>query len=568
MAETSRRVKRRTWVTWVRKVGRVATYALLLVGAILAAASLWVRRTFGMISVDQMLTNLPAGGGDGATGAETGYISGFVWEVLVIPALIVALVPVIAAVVQRRMRSSSRSFIALRRDPAAARRRAVLAGRVSSWGAGLASVAVLALGAALFAQTIGLVQHVRSLTTDLTLSSYYVAPAATAQEHPKNLVLIYLESMEEAFGDERFVEKNALAPIQRATGDWSQIENLRQYDGGGWTMAGIVGTQCGIPLRGIQTARENELDRIGEDSDTYLPGATCLGDVLADAGYENVFLGGADAAFAAKGTFLTTHGFDEVLDLDHWLEEGEEERSDWGISDRALMDHARDEVDRLHASGRPFNLTMLTLDTHDPEHAFEYCPITTDVGMTSIMRCSMEQVAGFVDHLEQRGYLDDTVVVVMGDHERFISDQSSYQELKQLEDRPIFNRIWSPDGAEFAREDIDQLSMFATMLDLLGFEVQDHRAGVGVSALATEVRADSILALSPDEYREVVESRSSDLYTTMWGLGEGETVEADYFDPKHPDRVSGAADDSDGARWWEPRGPRDRLPAPPALHAG
>lgn len=561
---------RRRWARAVRLLLRSLGWLCLALGAILVGAALWVRRTFGTISVDQMLAHLPAGDGTGQTSAESGYVDDFVWQAVVIPLGLVALLPMIAALVRRRLSRSARSF----ERPGTAVRAGRLFGRwtarlrVRSWGSGLLAAGALAVGAGMLAQTISLTQHVRSITTDLTLSAYYAEPVAELQQRPKNLVVIYLESIEDAFADETIVEENALAPLQRATRGWPRIERLTQYDGGGWTMAGIVGTQCGLPLRGTETARPDELDQIGAEADSYLPGATCLGDVLADAGYTSVFMGGADAAFASKGVFLSSHGYDRVLDLDHWIDEEVEERSYWGISDRELMEHAKQEVDRLHETSQPFNLTMLTLDTHDPAHVFDYCPVTTEVEMTSVMRCSMQQVADFVEHLEERGYLDDTVVVIMGDHERFISDQSDYHDLARADDRTIFNRIWSPDGVEFAREQADQLSVFATVLDLLGFELDEHRAGVGVSALVDDRREGSILALSPGEYQEVVESRSSDLYTVMWGLGDGETVDAEYFDPKNPDRGSDAPANGDAGAAAEARGSRGMRSAPPRRRAG
>ena len=384
------------------------SWLLVAIGAVLIGAAAWIERTFGAISVDQMLLNSPGVGNREPTGAEFGYISSFVWQALVLPlGLVVILALAIFALrklIGRRaeqMPDRSGSQGAVKKGRRIAR---VL--RARYWLPTVAAIGVLALGSQMFASTIGLAQYVRSATTSLSMSDYYAAPVVERRpEQAQNLVLIYLESMENAFSDESMFEENMLAPLERATTGWDKIDSLRQYDGGGWTMAGIVGTQCGVPLRGIQTAKSGQLDVIGADADAYLPGAVCLGDVLADEGYTNVFMGGADAAFASKRLFLTTHGYDEVLDLNTWRERGDTEFSDWGLSDRALMANAKSEIDRLHASGQPFNLTMLTLDTHEPAHAFDYCPVTTEIPMASITRCSMEQVSDFINYMNAQGYL-------------------------------------------------------------------------------------------------------------------------------------------------------------------
>ena len=518
------RTEHRFW----RALRRISGWLGVLLGGALIGAAIWIRTTFGLITVDQMLTNLSGGG----EGVPEGYLSSFVWQVLVLPAVAILAAYAVARVMRWRVRRNARS-----RDLRPGRVR-LSAGATPKWLPGLAAVSVLCAGAGLFAQTIDLAGYVRSLTTDFSLADYYVAPTVAENPDPKNLVVIYLESAENAFGDERYVEENAFAPLEGVTQGWQSIENLKQFDGGGWTMAGIVGTQCGVPLRGTQTAQAGRLDEIGAHSSEFMAGATCLGDVLRQAGYENVFLGGADASFASKGNFLRTHGFDEVHDLEHWREEGVAEESEWGASDRSLMEQAKDEIDRLHETGRPFNLTMLTLDSHEPVYLFDYCDADTEIALTSALRCSMEQVAGFVEHIEEQGYLDDTVVVLMGDHEKFVVAQSEYRDFAKIENRTIFNRIWAPDGAEIARDDVDQLSMYATMLDLLGFDVADHRAGVGVSATVPASAKTGMLALRPAYYREAVESRSGDLYAKLWGLPDGQTVDADFFDPNNPDRAS------------------------------
>ena len=124
--------------------------------------------------------------------------------------------------------------------------------------------------------------------------------------------------------------------------------------------------------------------------------------------------------------------------------------------------------------------------------------------------------------------------MLMGDHERFISEGSDYQQLAELENRTIFNRIWSPNSIVVEREDADQLSMEATILDLLGIGIDGNRAGIGASVLAAVVGPGSLLALSPELQTEVVRSRSSNLYSLMWGLSAGEMEGAEYLDPTNP----------------------------------
>lgn len=531
MPATRVALRHRAGVRW--RIAAVLFWLLVLAGAMLAGLGLWVHLQFGAVTVDQFLLNLPFGGGQ-VLADQAGPIFSAVLTVIALPLALVGLFMLLAV----RSRRSLVAHGALTRVRVRLLRGAAL----------VVAVAVPLWGGAIFASSVGLAQYVRSVTTPMDLADYYVAPqvdavtgaragaatdtAADAETERRNIVLIYLESIENAFADETRFGESLIAPVEQATAGWAEIEGLRQYEGGGWTMAGLVSTQCGIPLRSAQAMLDHSArNSIGEDRGEYMPGATCLGDVLRAAGYHNVFLGGADASFASKGSFLDEHGIDEVKDLTAWREAGETETRDWGLSDRRLLEHAKTEVSELHAAEQPFSLTILTLDTHESPHRYESCdaePVAeaemsvADADMAAATLCSMREVAGFIDHLEGEGILDDTVVVVMGDHLKMRAEWASFwEELRDDDDRTIFNRVWSPDGFAPLRGDIDQLSVYPTLLELTGVRLPDRRAGIGVSAFAEEPppggSSDSPLELSDVDYRDLVNSRSAEFYARLWG---------------------------------------------------
>jgi phosphoglycerol transferase len=390
--------------------------------------------------------------------------------------------------------------------------------------------AVVVGGTTAFATTVGLGDYIRAAGSAYDVADHYVEPTVTSDKHKRNLVLIYLESGEATLADDQLFEKDAFASLEEATraaDGWQSMGDFQQYDGGGWTMAGLTSTQCGVPLKGFVPATgSGALNDLGGDIDSYLGGITCLGDVLAEHGYNNVFLNGANASFAAKDVFLASHGYSRLKDLSDWRAAGEPARnfrSDWGLSDGRLMAHAKDEIDELHAkaeeTGRPFNLTMLTLDTHMPVHVYDYCTVDTQNKGTSVFACSMAQVAGFVDHMKEKGYLEDTAVVIMGDHLKQLSAGDAFQkQLGDNQNRTIFNRIRIPgeDRSSGLRPRVDQLNMYPTILEAAGLDLQDREAGLGVSAFAAEVPAGSAQAMQPEAYAELLESRSPRFYARAW----------------------------------------------------
>lgn len=493
------------------KVVSALLWSLVYLGAILAGLGLWVRRMFGVVTVDQLLLNL-----EGAGETDSGLVWGAVLTGVVLPALVVTALILVRVILRQLMEG---------RRP----RSAVW------WRAGSAALAAVVLlgGAATAAQAVSFGDYLESSLREAAgapdLGDFYVTPKVAVEPDsardpdPPNLVLIYLESVENTFADDGLFERNMLQPVQQATRGWTEIPELRQYDGGGWTMAGIVSTQCGVPLRTASSGSDRDVLNGLDDQVDYLPGAVCLGDVLADEGYRNVYMGGAHTGFAGKGAFFEQHGYGEVSGRQQWAEAGEQEmRTDWGLSDRRLFELATQRVRELHAEQQPFNLTLLSLDTHESAWRHQSCTESAEDEMTAITLCSMGQVAGFIDAMRDEGILDDTVVVVMGDHLKQVASWASFHdELGSVpaDQRSIFGRVWSPAGVTFARSDFDQFSMYPTLLELLGLPPAGHRAGVGASALvpASEVAPGSMLDLDAREYDAVVRSRSTSLFAELWG---------------------------------------------------
>ncbi|WP_262364433.1 LTA synthase family protein [Arthrobacter echini] len=517
MYERSLRVIRRAGVV----AAQTLVFVLLWVGLALLIAAIGIRFFWGEISVGQMLLNLTSLETDGGGGAV-------VWMgiigVGVVPLLLTA---GIALWWYLRRRTRRRAGYAVRP-------------RRSQWVTRTVATALVAAvvvgGTTAFADTVNLGKYIQAANSDFDIGDYYAQPVITDDAGKRNLVLIYLESGEATLEDDQLFEKDAFAPLKdatRASDGWQSIEDLQQYRSGGWTMAGLTSTQCGVPLRPAGSSDSSSVsDKPSDDVETYLGGTTCLGDVLGDHGYTNVFLGGANARFAAKDTFLRTHEYSVVKGLTDWRAAGEPEtsfRSDWGLSDERLMSNAATTVDELHAeserTGEPFNLSVLTLDTHEPVHVYDYCDVDTQDAVTSVFSCSMTQVAGFVDHLEARGYLEDTAVVIMGDHLKHMSAGDAFHE--QLDDHPnrtVFNRIWVP-GAEptgTVRPRVDQLNLYPTILEAAGLTLQDGAAGLGVSAFTSDIPTHSAQALDPDTYAGLLESHSPQFFAEAWA-GEDAT---------------------------------------------
>ena len=231
----------------------------------------------------------------------------------------------------------------------------------------------------------------------------------------KNLLFVFLEGFEATYTDENLFP--GLTPnLQALNEEGWQLDNMQQVEGSGWTMAGMVSSLCGTPLLYESSFGGNEVlfSRL-------LDKATCLPDVLNSAGYQQVFMGGASLGFASKGSFLREHGFDTTLGRHELVGKIEDPNylTGWGLYDDSLFSQALEQFTSLAASEQPFNLTLLTVDTHHPigepsASCSEYDQI--DNSILHAVHCTDYLLGEFLDQIKTHPAYEDTVVILVSDH--------------------------------------------------------------------------------------------------------------------------------------------------------
>ncbi|MCC2675059.1 MAG: mdoB [Ramlibacter sp.] len=433
-------------------------FAAYLAAFFIAALALWIGRAFGDTTLDQALWHLQY-----AERAALGMSGIFLVEFLV---EVVAL-----------------SILA-----------AAMAALLHTW---TASRVTRAQGLALYAiPALACVGAIATLALQFSVVSYaaayfgpdrfaqaYVPPhrVRMVQEHKRNLVIIYAESLEASYRDSGLFGRNLLASLDRVGG--RRYTSYRQVPGATWTIAGMVATQCGVPLKVYSEA--NVRERAADKS--FLAGATCLGDILQAHGYHSVFLGGAPLSFAGKGSFLRDHGYTRTWGREEWERDGVQpvERNQWGLHDMPLFERARTKLDELHASGQPFNLTILTVDTHNPSGMLSPdCRRRGATDFEGIVACTADQLAEFVEFARARGYLKDTTIVIIGDH--LAVPNPAYDKLVQRGPaRSIFNLFIGEALPPANTDELVPFDLFPTLVELAGIRVEGDRLGLGYSAVGT-----------------------------------------------------------------------------------
>lgn len=266
-------------------------------------------------------------------------------------------------------------------------------------------------------------------------SQLYEAPTGTPKlKVQPNIVYIYAESFERTYFNQS-IFPGLIQNLRKWESRSINFTNVKQVAGTGWTIAGMVASQCGIPL--VTTGSNgNSMGAM----DQFLPGATCLGELLNRAGYQLTYRGGADLNFAGKGKFYKTHGFTDVKGFHELKNELQDQsyRTGWGLYDDTTFDIAYKDFLSLSEKKKPFGLFMLTLDTHHPEgHMPKRCEnVRYEDGSNPILNavsCSDKLIGEFLDKIASSPYADDTLVVVASDH--FAMPNTARSQLESAERR-------------------------------------------------------------------------------------------------------------------------------------
>lgn len=334
---------------------------------------------------------------------------------------------------------------------------------------------------------------------------YYVDPASVAvtpDGDAKNLIYIYLESMETTYASREDggaqPENNyipgltALAEENISFSNTAALGGFESVSGTAWTMGALVGTTSGVPFS-IAVFGQNSHNSLGKRAE-ILPGLTTLGDILEKNGYTQEFLCGSDAKFGGRDAYFESHGNYKIYDLDTARENGDLPSGNyhdgwWGFEDFRLYEIAKRELTALAAGDAPFNFTMLTVDTHHVNgHICSLCDRDYSGRLERVVDCADEQLCAFIDWIRAQDFYDDTVVIVTGDHPRM--DTTLTLDVDPGFDRTVYNCFLNvsvpTDGLALKNRVWTSLDVFPTVLGAMGFRIEGNRLGLGTNLFSGE----------------------------------------------------------------------------------
>ncbi len=450
-----------------RDMGTMLAVLLCFLASFLAFALKWLLDTWSELTVDEIVYHLTAP----LTGTSGSMVKEFLLR-CILPALLVSLLLISVFLVYRKRG---------------------IYGRVL----GLSMLASLFTMGATFANAwdeIDLGAYIQSqLSVSDFIDSHYVDPKTVTIQFPekkRNLIYIFLESTEITFTDTEHggaFSEDLIPGLRQLAEDNEDFSGTEARLNGGysmpgttWTMGAMFAQTSGLPLKiSIDT---NAMDT----QKSFFPSVETLGDILDQEGYNQVLMLGSVGYFGGRKLYFQTHGDYSIEDYSYWKKKGKF-RSDywvnWGFEDRKLYSYAKEELSRLSEEGEPFNLTLLTVDTHFPNgYRCAICPTDhEDNQYADVYECASRQLTEFLRWARQQDWYENTTIVISGDHPTM--DHNFCRDVPDSYTRKVYTAYINAAAENHSTgyRDYTTFDNFPTTLAAMGVTIPGDRLGLGTN---------------------------------------------------------------------------------------
>ena len=430
-------------------MAKVLKYILLYLWIFIVLLSffscIWALNTFANLTFDETIFQLTTP----IKSAESSILNGFIIKGL-IPSLIIGLILMLVFLKINRRKNIGRIFL--------------IVGIVLSF---------LIIFGCLY--KIGFVTYIKDNNTESSfIEDNYINPKKVKIEFPeekKNLIYIYVESLESSFYNEGYLE-----PLKELTNnninfsDTKKVGGAISVPGTTWTTGAMVSQTSGLPLK--VNFKNNSISNEVET----------LGDILNKEGYNQMLMIGSSKEFGLRGEYFENNGNYYVYDYNTAIEKKRITKDYyewWGFEDKKLFKFAKEEILSLASDSKPFNFTMLTANTHFPGgYIDKNCKEKYSNHYKSSIYCSALELKEFIDWLEKQDFYDNTTIVIVGDH---VSMQTNLYPKDTK--RRIYNLFInsSVESGRFKNRKFNTMDYFPTTLGSLGVKIEGNRLGLGTN---------------------------------------------------------------------------------------
>lgn len=348
---------------------------------------------------------------------------------------------------------------------------------------------------------------------------YYVEPdesVITFPEKKRNLIYIYLESMETTYASKEAggsQERNYISELTELANykDSVNFSNTQLLGGASvyvpsitYTMGSTVAQTSGVSLNTKLFTQSGKVE---------FPAVRTLEDILHDNGYNQLYIEGSKGEFSMYDKYVGKYDDCKVFDRKTAADEGyTDENADymwkWGIEDKKLFEITKELITDMSQKDKPFFVTMYTMDTHSFEsgHRCSNCDNSISNDYLASVNCSSKLTAEFVEWVKQQPFYENTTIILVGDH--LGNKKTSKVEIDDDYQRTTYNCIINPAKKAVNNKEriFSSLDMFPTTLSAIGVQIKGNRLGLGTDLFSSSQTLCE--KLGKKEYKQQLEQDS------------------------------------------------------------
>lgn len=305
----------------------------------------------------------------------------------------------------------------------------------------------------------------------------------TTPNQKRNLILIYLESLETTFADKEhggFQEENLIPELTELALHNTSFGNGRNQIGGGLDATGSNHTFGSFHTRtlGIPIVKFVKTPILHQYSSLY--------KFLNKQGYKQIFFQGNPGLFEQFQNFAIEQQIDEIYNPDDLIQQLNLNIEDLirkqgykTVQDRDAFRFAQQILDTI---AEPFSLTFFTIDTHGPNGMYD--PDCIKISNESdkeeqhraTARCVSKELDRFLTSLKSKPFYENTSIVIFGDH--LLMGTSL---VKGFSNRKWVNVFVNPSKSPISEKNrlFTDIDMFPTILSSMNFDIERDRLGLG-----------------------------------------------------------------------------------------
>lgn len=333
-------------------------------------------------------------------------------------------------------------------------------------------------------------------------------------KNKRNVLFIVLESMEKTYADEDIFGTGGLTPnLTKLAKKNVSFDRYNSLLGTNHTIAAITGMVSGLPLffSSFQSVEK-------------MLGATGIGTIFKNNGYQTWSMFPASGGFSLKTNYLRRMGFDHIYDgyqLRQKLGYDIDVKPFGGVDDANLFKVTKPMISEIIKSKQPYFILMETINTHCEGYYTQAC---RDMGFAQenqedIAKCEDKIIYDFVRWFIKQD--PNAVVVLVNDHVQHtgaIMEKLGKSKTRNLENIFINTNLFS--GVDTKRP-IMAFDICPTLVEVAGAEIEGCRLGLGTSLTKRCVNVPTLRERFEDKELENIMKQKNKLYYYL-ATGKGE----------------------------------------------